>query len=722
VQHPRKMKSSLALLLGATSAGHADGLRAQLSPISRVVELLKGLAETAEKEGKKEEDLYESYVCWAKTVIDTKTATNGEAQSRVDELNAYIADLDSGRIELTTERVDLEKEIKTLNQELEALEAQRKQENEDYLAAKEESETAIEALDEAIEIMATATGSGAGGPGSNGFIQVKSGEGEGFSQRVKSAALLQRATELGEKFLSKGDALFLTRVLGGEVPKADWKKLNRKADFKMAYKHRSGHIQDVLKKMENTFEQNVHDSEAQEEKAVEDYNELKEAKTEQLTAAEDALNKQDGENGAKASSKEDSETERDALVTQINNDKGFIEATANDLATKKAEWKDRQELRAGEIEAINKAIAILHSDDARDLFKSSLKSQSFMQLKSTSRTQRIRAADVLASAAKRSGDKRMAALAKSLETQTPNESMATGSHFDEVIAAIDDMVATLKGEEETDLENKETCEKDRADDTRTAIKAGRTMDERSDTIDELTNDIAEIVKTIAENEAEIKSIQEELTKATTLRGDEHTEWEAADRDDGAAADLVMRAKDVLAGFYEENNLNLLQKQKKMDPVVAGEAPPPPPSTWEAPYGGKTGESQGIVAILEMIHEDILKDQTKSKADEDKAEETFQAFKTNSETQIQALEDANNALTDTKGEKEDDISTAKEQRGAKHDELNAVVAKINDAAPSCIYTTINYPVRLKNRQVEIDGLEKAKAILQGGEFPSLLQRK
>ena len=102
-------------------------------------------------------------------------------------------------------------------------------------------------------------------------------------------------------------------------------------------------------------------------------------------------------------------------------------------------------------QAIIKAIAILHSDDARDLFRSSFESQNFLQLKSTTRSQKVRAADVLASAAKRSGDKRMAALAESL--QTPNESMATGSHFDEVIAAIDDMVATLNGEEETDLEN-----------------------------------------------------------------------------------------------------------------------------------------------------------------------------------------------------------------------------------------------------------------------------
>jgi len=406
------------------------------------------------------------------------------------------------------------------------------------------------------------------------------------------------------------------------------------------------------------------------------------------------------------------ETERDALTTQRTNDEGFIEATANDLANKKSEWKDRQLLRAGEIEAINKAVSILHSDDARDMFKSSYKSQGFfLQVSASSKS--LSAGAILASAAKRSGDKRMASLAKSL--QTPNESMATGSHFDEVIAAIDDMVSTLKNEEEIDLENKEVCEKDRADDTRTAIKAARTMDERSDTIDALKVDIAEIVKTIAENEAEIKAVQDELASAQTMRNDEHTEWEAADRDDGAAAELVDRAKGVLSDFYADNGLNLIQK-KKMEPVVAGEAPPPPPSTWEAPYGGKTGESQGIVAILEMIHEDIIKDQAKGKADEDKAEQTFQAFKTNSEQQIDTLEGANSDLTDTKGQKEDDISTAKEQRGAKHDELNAVIKKINDATPSCVYNTINYPVRLENRQIEIDGLIKAKAILEGGEFP------
>ena len=60
---------------------------------------------------------------------------------------------------------------------------------------------------------------------------------------------------------------------------------------------------------------------------------------------------------------------------------------------------------------------------------------------------------------------------------------------------------------------------------------------------------------------------------------------------------------VLEGFYKDNNLALVQKEKQ--PVTgmdAGDAPPPPPPTWEGGYGGKTGESQGIVAIMEMVHE------------------------------------------------------------------------------------------------------------------------
>merc|ERR1719327_2079510 len=100
-----------------------------------------------------EEDLYNTYVCWAKTVIKTKTATNEAAKARVAELEAYIDDIESGRIEFTSERADLEAAIKGLNEELETAADMRDKEHADFLAAKDEMEKGIAALEQAVEVL-----------------------------------------------------------------------------------------------------------------------------------------------------------------------------------------------------------------------------------------------------------------------------------------------------------------------------------------------------------------------------------------------------------------------------------------------------------------------------------------------------------------------------------------------------------------------------------------
>merc|ERR1719502_152514 len=135
----------------------APGAAVSLSPITRVVELLQALAVQVEKDGKTETDLYENYVCWGKSVISQKTASNAAAEIRITELETYIADLEAGRIELTSERADLEKEIATLMNDLESAAALRKKEHEDFLEAELEMTKAIKALDEAIETLDEAT-------------------------------------------------------------------------------------------------------------------------------------------------------------------------------------------------------------------------------------------------------------------------------------------------------------------------------------------------------------------------------------------------------------------------------------------------------------------------------------------------------------------------------------------------------------------------------------
>merc|ERR1719408_1016032 len=683
-----------------------------LSPVTRVVELLKGLSAQVEKEGKVEEGLYEDFVCWGKSIINQKTDSNAAANSRIDELEAYIADLDSGRVELTSERTDLEKEIAELMSDMETATANRKKENADFEDAKKEMTQAINALKSAIDTLGKATKDHKEGV----LLAVRAGlrgasENGGMAALAERHASLKQAAELGERFLSKADATFLKRVLLGDVPNVDWKKLNRKATFKMAYKARSFKIQDVLKKMHQTFSDNLDDATNKEAKAKADYDTLYKSKDGQLDAAQKALNKMASEGGAKGMSRQESVDEVKELKQQVSNDEKFIKQTQKALADKKKAWKVRSELRAGELAAISKAIYILHNDDARDLFKRSFDSQ-FLQVKQTSRMtsgrQMQKAGVAIMEAAQKSGDKRLVALANDLA-----KPKSVKGRFDPIIKSIEKMIAQLKSEENQDLETKQTCEDDRMDNTRKAIVNSREIDEKTDEITALEAHIKDCENTIKELTAEIKKTDDELKKATQVRKDENTEFKKTDADDKLAAETVKSAKDALSKFYKDNKLALMQQP--VTDMAAGDAPPPPPPTWEGGYGGKTGESQGIVAIMDMVREDILKDRADAKADEDAAQKEFDEFKKDSEEHIKELQAEERRTNKDMGRAEGKRSSTKRQRTTQKGKLNGILNKIQDINPNCEYYEVNYPMRRENRQIEIDGLNKAKAILQDGSF-------
>jgi hypothetical protein len=287
-------------------------------------------------------------------------------------------------------------------------------------------------------------------------------------------------------------------------------------------------------------------------------------------------------------------------------------------------------------------------------------------------------------------------------------SMNKGSHFTEVIEAIDKMITVLKEEEQSDLATKETCEKDRAAATREAALKSRGMDELTESNNKLSAQIEEIKAEIVEKNEAIAATEKSVADATTNRERENTDYKASRRDDKLAKDTVKSAKDVLSSFYKDNGLMLLQQP-------AGEAPPPPPATFDAPYGGQTDTATSILAILDMIIDDVQKDMEKAKAEEEKAAADFEIFKTESEASIQSLTEEVTALEGVQGEKESKVTQNVESRATMHEELNAVMKLIADAKPGCDFFTINYPSRVKNRHIEIDGLGKAKTILSGGSF-------
>jgi len=264
------------------------------------------------------------------------------------------------------------------------------------------------------------------------------------------------------------------------------------------------------------------------------------------------------------------------------------------------------------------------------------------------------------------------------------------------------------------LSTKEDCEQTRAQDTRAAATTSRTMDDLSDKITRLEEEIAETEAQIQEKSEEVKDIKAQLADAKQVRDAENAEWMKSDKDDDDAGRLVHQAVQVLEAFYTAQFL-------QQAPVVeAGKAPPPPPSTWADPYTGKQEESKGVVTILNLIKDDIKDDRAKAKTAEDNAAQAYTKLETDSNTQIGTLTADISTLEGTKSGKETDKGNTETERLTKKGELEAVLKKLQAAAPGCDFFTVNFATRSKNRQIEMDGLEKAKAILSGASFPALAQ--
>ena len=651
--------------------GWAAAVDTQLNPITRVAELLEGLAKKVQMDGEAEQELYDHYKCWCQKVINGKSASIDANKQRIAELAAYIDDLTSGRVELTSERTTLEAEIKELEKTIAEETTMREKEHEDYLAAKDEMDKAVAALEAATTTLTDATAD----------------HQEGVLSALKSK--LQHVMHVGEGFLAKKDLSGLAKAL--DVPDVDWKKLNRDATFKKKYKARSGEIQDILGDMLNTFKDNRDEAVAAEDKAKTDYDALMSAKNDQLDAAKQALLDKAGETGARGEALATSEAEKGDLEGQNERDEGFLADTKSACETKASEWSERKRLRAEEIASINEAIGILRSDDARDTFTKSFDSQSFVQLSKKHDHRRKLGLAMIRKTAAKTNDSRLAALSTLLAMkEDPPAEINEADPFVEVISAIDNMLAELKTEEETDLANKERCEKERMENTQKAKMTSKKIDTNTETIDRLTAQIAAAEKKIKEIEDEVADLESQKTAAGDQRAKENTEYLAAKSDDEKAVELVGQAVSVLTGFYEKNGLSLAQiRRVKQEPFVeAGEAPTPPPTTFEGGYGGAKGESNGIVAILELIKDDITKDISKATTDEETAVKAYDALVADIDASIGSLQSTKSDLEGTMADDEGSMVEEKGERTSNQEDLDSTLAFLKEIAPGCDFIAVN----------------------------------
>lgn len=698
-------------LLSVCGEASAEAEGARQNPISRVVELMRRMQKKVETDGKNEKDLFEKYECWFKTVVAKKENDILISSDRVSSLNGYIADIEAGSIDFTSEAGDLAKEVKDLRADIDTMQSNRDREHEEYSAAKDEMEKSVAALESAVDVLSTATADMKG------------------SALLVMSSDLKRAMSIGKTFVKKTDAHTLNKFLSGSTPEGDvFGNMAKDNKHMKKYKAKSGKIVEILADMLETFQDNLADAIKLEEEKQGTFDTLHALKESQLSGAESANTAAAKETGMRNINKQEAQSEANRLSDQISRDEGFVNQAKDSYAMKTSEFQERQRLRTGEVAAISEAASVLSSDDARDLASKSMDSQGYLLIQDETTTCMQNRADAARKVLKRVGFKnsnmRMAMLAVNLHYGGKRSGVLTRGHFDAVVDSVDAMISDLAAEAEEDVKTKEKCEDDRRKNSRLAKVTSQQIDDITAFIARKNAAIAERKAKIAKANKNIAAMNEQIRVAQEQRDEENNEYEAKKADDVAAKALVDKSMTVLKKFYDDEGLAFVQKSAhRKGPVAdeinagaAGDAPPPPPPTWsDGGYGGASAESNGIQAIMQMIMDDIDKDIRDAGRIEDVSLSDFNTFKSDTENVIGDVEAQVVAWETEIGDLQEEITTAKSNRGDKKTLLDNTMGFLRLIAPGCDFMMENFELRKENRQSENDGLEEAKASLNGGSF-------
>merc|ERR1719281_58847 len=419
-------------------------------------------------------------------------------------------------------------------------------------------------------------------------------------------------------------------------------------------------------------------------------------------------------------------------------DKKFLADLEKNCATKEKEWQEICKMRQLELLALADTIKILNDDDALELFKKTLPSlaqQSFVQIQETTATTRARALALIQEARRGAKRPELDLIALTLRGKKIG--------FEKVIALIDEMVVTLKKEQIADDEKKAYCEAefDAADDKKKELE--HSIADLETAIAKMTEAIATTKEEVAALEDGIKQLDKAVAESTEQRKAEHEDFTTLMAQDSAAKDVIKFAKNRLNKFYnpklykpppkremtEEERLTV-NMGGTLAPTappagIAGTgisaaqvAPPPPPESFHA-YSKKSEQSNGVMAMMDLLIKDLDKEMTEATAVEKDAQEDYEQFMKDS---AEKRAEDSKAITDKEAaiaNMEAELQSATDAKAGAENDLGALLEYIHSLHLECDWLLKYFEARKEARASEIDALGKAKAVLSGADY-SMLQ--
>merc|ERR1719160_1876590 len=481
--------------------------------------------------------------------------------------------------------------------------------------------------------------------------------------------------------------------------------LQESSGYNPAYKPQGGAILGVLESMKESFETNLAKSQKEETTNQQAYEDLKAAKTAEIKAGSDLITSKTGLMAEADEKHAQSKTDLTSTEDTLQADTVYLASVKEHCAKIDAEMEERTKTRQMEMQAVSKAMSILTSDEATDLFSDTLglvqHRATFVQL---SKSDRARLVKALQATAKTSHDPRLSILAM----------RARGDVFAKVRESLQEMVDKLLKEKEEEIQKKYFCIDSLNENMRTTETRTQEKETANAKMNDHINAMEMLAKKIEEDHAQIAELRVQLKKATEDREKANKDFQETVADQRATQKLLTAALGVLKGFYEKPAL----VQAGAGTAHKAPAGPPPPPGFKK-YS-KNAQSGGVMNMIQTICDDAKAMEAEALAAEETNQQAYEDFVKDTNDAVISLQKDIATKTEEKAREEQDKVSQEGTRDQKASEIEQLKKENLDLHFECDYMIKNFDIRMEARDAEVEALKQGLATFSGASFNSFLQ--
>merc|ERR1719172_516817 len=657
------------------------------------------------------EEAFEKFMCYCDGNTDGMKKSAEEGAQKAAELSSKLEALKAEKAQLEQELKDHQSSRETAKQDQEKAASIREKENADFVAASADMSTNIAAMKGAIAALEKGMG----------LIQMAASQKSVLERAVASTTQLDDyQRESVTDFLQGKDTA-----------------------------QSSGEITGMLKAMLEEMEGDLASAEKDEATAASGFEELSAAKAEEISSATSAIESKTKRAGNVAVEIVQTQDDLEDTEKEVSETQAFLGDLSTQCAQKKADWSERQKMRAEEISAVSEAIKVLNDDDALDLFKKAVPSMvqtgmQFLQKGSPKTSMALRAKTVLVSLMQKS--QAHATVFSLLSSALKSKSV----DFSKITAQIDGMIDVLGKEQADDDKQKVFCDEEFSKSAAEKKETEEKLASLAASIEEMSATVATLKSEIEALSAEIAALDKAVAEATEQRKEEHAAFLQMQAENQAATQLIEAAKNKLYKFYNPTMYKAPERRELTeeeriavtagapDPRDAEEAmpatgiagtgitvfaqvrsasdaaPPPPPETFGA-YTKKTGKSNGVIALMDMMIGDVKTDLTEGEHAEEMAQKDYENLMASSQKTRATNAESITEKESASAEWTEKIENAKTEQASTTEALAKLKEYIAGLHSSCDFLMENYGARKEARTNEVEGLKNAKSVLAGANF-------